>query len=215
MEYTAPKSDCKICGSAFARKGMTRHIKSCLSKAIQPDSSKNAPKSIYLHISDAYNPDYFLHLLVLGRTELAELDAYLRKIWLECCGHLSAFSYERWGEEIDMRTKAAHIFRPGLSFFYQYDFGSTTELEIRCIEVYSGTLGKKSRRIKLLARNAQPIIPCSECGEHPAVQICTECQDEEGGWLCEKCAQTHECEEDLFLPVVNSPRTGVCAYGSD
>jgi hypothetical protein len=30
--------------------------------------------------------------------------------------------------------------------------------------------------------------------------------------LSEDCAQTHEFGEDVFLPVVNSPRTGVCAY---
>lgn len=32
------------------------------------------------------------------------------------------------------------------------------------------------------------------------------------GWLCESCAKNHECDEDMFLPVLNSPRTGVCGY---
>jgi len=27
-----------------------------------------------------------------------------------------------------------------------------------------------------------------------------------------KCARSHECDHEMFLPVVNSPRAGVCAY---
>ena len=34
----------------------------------------------------------------------------------------------------------------------------------------------------------------------------------EEGWLCQSCADEHECGEDMLLPVVNSPRTGVCGY---
>jgi hypothetical protein len=30
--------------------------------------------------------------------------------------------------------------------------------------------------------------------------------------LCQACAEDHECGEDMQLPVVNSPRVGVCGY---
>jgi hypothetical protein len=32
------------------------------------------------------------------------------------------------------------------------------------------------------------------------------------GWLCDECAVGHECGEEMLLPVVNSPRVGVCGY---
>ncbi len=61
--------------------------------------------------------------------------------------------------------------------------------------------------------SGEPIIPCDECGKFQATQICTFCQWDDGGWLCDNCAKVHNCDEDdMFLPVVNSPRAGVCAY---
>ena len=91
MEHETPKSTCRLCGAAFARRGITRHIKSCLTKHLHA-ASKGKPKElIYLHVQDTFTPDYFLHLLMAARTPLEALDAYLREIWLECCGHMSAF----------------------------------------------------------------------------------------------------------------------------
>ncbi len=29
---------------------------------------------------------------------------------------------------------------------------------------------------------------------------------------CDKCIEAHECGEDYVMPIVNSPRTGVCGY---
>lgn len=209
MEYTAPKSKCGLCGSEFAGRGMTRHLKSCLKKNLEKKGGTGKPKDLlFLKVSDAYNPDYFLYLLLDGKTTLDSLDAFLRDIWVECCGHMSAFSIERYGEEMDMGKKVVKAFEFAGNLIYQYDFGSTTELNIQDLGLYRGTMDKK---IQVIARNAEPLIPCDACGAKPAVRICSECMDD-GGWLCEDCAKTHECGEDAFIPVVNSPRTGVCAY---
>ena len=35
--------------------------------------------------------------------------------------------------------------------------------------------------------------------------------DTEKGWLCEAHAEKHR-HQDMFLPVVNSPRVGMCGY---
>ena len=32
-------------------------------------------------------------------------------------------------------------------------------------------------------------------------------------FLCEDCAKTHACDEEMRLNVCNSPRMGVCGYG--
>ena len=210
MEYDELKSKCGLCGSEFARQGMTRHLKSCLKKNLEKKGSKAKPKDlVLLNVSDAFNPGYFLYLLIGGKTTLSDLDDFLRDIWLECCGHMSAFSFEQYGDEIDMGQKIVNALALGNSLIYQYDFGSTTELSIREMGRYRGPMAKK---IQTIARNTQPVIPCDQCSAKPAVQICTECMWDDEGWLCEDCAQTHECGDDMFLPVVNSPRTGVCAY---
>jgi hypothetical protein len=209
MEYQAPKSTCSLCGAEFARQGMARHINACLKKHIRGKSEGKRQALLHLQVLDAYNQDYFLHLLLAEKTTLDDLDGFLRGIWLECCGHMSAFSYERYGDEIDMRRKAHDIFNPGTKIAYQYDFGSTTELILQARGHYRGPIKGK---IQVIARNAQPIIPCDQCNAKPAVHICSECSWNDGGWLCEACAESHECDDDMFLPVVNSPRTGVCGY---
>jgi len=211
MEYQAPKSRCSLCNSEFKRQGLTRHIKSCLTKHLQKPSEAKPHNLLYLNIFDPFNPDYFLHLLIFGNSTFESLDVFLRDIWLECCGHMSSFSRQRYGDEIKMHHKVEDILMPGAELKYQYDFGSTTELTIRAVDNYQGaTNGNK--KIQLITRNAQPIIPCDECGLKPAVHICCECQWDDKGWLCEECSETHGCDEEMFLPVVNSPRTGVCGY---
>ncbi|NOQ46263.1 MAG: hypothetical protein GQ559_06280 [Desulfobulbaceae bacterium] len=110
-----------------------------------------------------------------------------------------------------MTTKIKQICASGGTLTYLYDFGSTTELHVKIFKEITSSI-KISDDIILLSRNAEPVIPCDECGKYPAKHICTECQWDGSGWLCEKCAATHECGDEMFLPVVNSPRAGVCAY---
>ncbi|MCF6186650.1 MAG: hypothetical protein L3J49_04135 [Desulfobulbaceae bacterium] len=184
----------------------------CLKKHSPKTKNSLHRKYCFLSVQAAYNPDYFLFLLVVQDATVEDLDDYLRKIWLECCGHMSSFSYGKWGEELPLTTKIREICLRGESLTYMYDFGSTTELQVKIFREVASSI-KISEDIILLTRNAEPLIPCDVCSKYPAKHICTECQwNGDNGWLCEKCAKTHECGDERFLPVVNSPRTGVCAY---
>jgi hypothetical protein len=211
MEYHAPDSTCQLCGQDFARKGMARHIGLCLKKELEKRPVNRSETLIHLHISATYQSDYFLHLLVSSRITLNELDRYLRSIWLECCGHMSVFFIKKNREELSMSSRIDDLFSHTSELHYEYDFGSTTDLSIKLLNKYSGTSGLAGK-INLLARNAMPVVPCDDCGESPTVQICSECQWDGGGWLCDACAEEHDCDEEMLLPVVNSPRVGVCAY---
>ena len=51
--------------------------------------------------------------------------------------------------------------------------------------------------------------PCGGCGKL-ATKVCTQCGADESGWLCDRRMHKHERGEDDVLPVVNSPRVGVC-----
>lgn len=59
-----------------------------------------------------------------------------------------------------------------------------------------------------MTRHQQP----ARCAESLPKQVCSICIYEGKGWVCDECAPEHECEEEMFLPVVNSPRVGMCAY---
>ncbi len=84
-----------------------------------------------------------------------------------------------------------------------------SSLRLKVLAERAGAQQKKA--VELLAHNVLPEIPCDVCGK-PATQICSQCIYEEGGQLCEACAEQHECGEEMLLPVINSPRMGMCGY---
>ena len=202
---------CSLCNSRYTKAGMTRHLRSCIPKSLPNQLEQGNRQKPFFHIlvTGHYAPDYWLYLKVNCETGLETLDQFLRDIWLECCGHMSAFRHK--GSELGMGRKLKDILEPGMELLHEYDFGTTTVLLVKVLGGYEGPI-EKNIPIQILSRNEAPEILCGECGKAPAVEICTECQWDEGGWLCQSCAETHECDEDMYLPVVNSPRTGVCGY---
>lgn len=182
------------------------------------------------HLSvDGGGEIHWMHLILPASATLRDLDLFLRYTWLECCGHLSAFtingiSYDSHKTEDpffamlqdgdrDMAEKLGTILVPGLTFSHEYDFGTTTSLRIRVIS--AGTFGKSGKKqVELLVRNDPPDIRCETCGAKATV-VCGYCQWNKEAWFCNTCSKKHakgECGEDSFLPVVNSPRAGQCAY---
>ena len=104
--------------------------------------------------------------------------------------------------------KVGDVFARRKSVEYVYDFGSSTELVIKRVK----SVPARTKEILLLARNEPPAESCDECGG-AATSICVDCSLDEGGLFCGEHAQDHECGEERLLPVVNSPRMGVCGYG--
>jgi hypothetical protein len=203
---------CLLCNGIYTGFGIAKHLQSCLPKHIENRQRNNKSKSqsfFHIMVRGAHAPDYWLHLKIASNAKLGNLDRFLRDIWLECCGHMSAFSYA--GQELGMGRRVGDTLYPGMELLHEYDFGDTTALLIKVLGDYEGPI-KGKKPIEILARNDPPEILCDVCGKALAVEICTECQWEDSGWLCQSCAEAHECDEEMRLPVVNSPRTGVCGY---
>ena len=217
-----PKSEgkCIYCAEIFAKNGISRHLTSHIKRVEKIQSTKKTSFFIKVTGGDLY----FLYLLVHEDSTLRDLDSYLREIWLECCGHLSSFEMKGarmmldWfeGEDeygIDMGTKVNKLFEKGQKFNYEYDFGSTTQLEISVLNEF--TIRDKDK-IFLLSRNEPLVFSCDTCGENPAEAICTICYPGEN-MFCATCGEAHseECEDFAEYAegiIVNSPRMGVCAY---
>ena len=213
---------CNSCGRSVAKAGITRHLKSCMEtdgtavdRATPKGRRPRKVSSFHLVVEGRYRRDYWMHLEVPADLKLQGLDHFLRDTWLECCGHLSAFTiqdqvyFSTLMEPGDrgMGVALGRVLRPGMKFFYEYDFGSTTELALSVVS--EG--GMAGRDIRSLARNNAPVLSCFQCGS-PATGICAECDWDAQGSLCEECTGKHGCDEEMLLPVVNSPRTGTCAY---
>lgn len=110
------------------------------------------------------------------------------------------------------KYKLGDILKPGLKFTHEYDFGSTTYLTLKVIGEREAQINK-SYDLKILARNIAPEIMCDVCGKNTATHLCMECIYDDKGRLCLSCAKKHPHDHyDMFLPVVNSPRVGECAY---
>lgn len=215
---------CYFCKETFNKEGMTRHLQSCSKRnniLKTFSANKNIKKVKIFHIvaeGNDYLSDYWLHIEAPATATLEELDSLLRDVWLECCGHLSLFRIgdelyfsepdENWEQE-DMNIELGNVLSPNKKFYHEYDFGSTTYLKLKVASENDGEV--KGSSIRIIARNDPPPIMCSYC-DKPATQICTECLWSGEEWLCDDCAKNHKCSREMFLPVVNSPRTGVCGY---
>ena len=144
-----------------------------------------------------------------GTGTFADLDAFLRDIWLECCGHMSLFLLEsdllkrlgvknEWdcgdvmpGEEL-MDYEIAEVLEPKLAFGYEYDMGSTTSLRLKVAGIRVGTWAGKEH-VRLLARNLPPEVPCDQCGK-PARWF----DAESDTFHCAACGKKAGDEECLY-----------------
>ena len=230
MVKVTSKGTCVLCNRSFAKTGMTRHLQSCQENNRGGEGGSGSRpgrkrQGFHLAIEGLDRPQYWMHLEIAGNAPLMALDHFLRRTWLECCGHMSAFVIRGrnhfledrgiWADlyDLDMEVTLKETLRPGMRFLHEYDFGSTTELALRVLS--EGNISADHRGIRLLAQNDPPEIPCVKCGT-VAAQICTECVWDGVGFHCDPCAHLHLAQspshEEMFLPVVNSPRVGECAY---
>lgn len=210
------RGTCTFCGREMTRSGLGKHLANCPKRqeAIAAASSGTEQTIYHLLVYDAYTSDYWLHLEVNGRASLKELDSYLRSIWLECCGHLSRFSFGGWqGQEIPMSHKIENVFTTNAELTHIYDFGTSSKTMIKVVTKREGSPLTR-HPIFLMARNNMPEAKCAEC-EKKAGWYCVDCWTEKGLWVtvCDKhvANHSHGGYSDV-APLVNSPRLGMCGY---
>lgn len=193
------KGPCFLCGQEMAAGYMGRHL---LSKHF---SDADDQECCLLRVEDEYS-EYWLYLDIPLTSTLSTLDKFLREVWVECCGHLSAFMPVRgyYDDEYSMSTKVVK-FAPGSVIQYEYDFGSTTTLYVTFVKWV--TRPKQRTAVRVLARNAPYQFKCDLCGKEAAYVDVEEWPQK---FYCEACAEAKNY--DMCLPVVNSPRMGVCGY---
>ena len=213
---------CFICNKEnISYRAITNHVTKCFKAKNKLDDNDTGNNETFLIHLVSYKI-FWLYVEAPAQVELRELDSFLRDIWLECCGHLSCFEngehrYENVCDNTfglpsfgpppeDMSLTLKQFFLDEEKFNYQYDYGSTTEISGKLIGIRKGML--KNNQIRVLARNTLPELECQNCGALP-VSICSACFN----FVCKKCKKKHTCEGgEYLLPIVNSPRMGVCGY---
>jgi len=198
MATNQQKGNCYLCGAELGKVAMKNHM-------LKQHSDPTGEQECCLIRVEGMDKRYWLLLDAPTTASLKNLDDFLRRIWLECCGHMSAFMGSGY-QEFPMSRKLS-AFPEGAQIGYEYDFGDTTELLVSFI---GRTRRKKQREaVRLLARNKPIEWKCAECGK-PAELV--DMSREERPCYCRACAEKSELDPDMILPVTNSPRVGVCAY---
>lgn len=212
MARARSSGTCAFCGGEHPKSTMSRHLATCARRG------RGTEERLSIVVEGAWAPGYWLHLEVKPKATLRDLDDFLRRTWLECCGHLSSFEigdrrFESSADDLfetdaeGMDVAVGKVLGAGASADYVYDFGSSTELKLRVLQP---RLHKPSREpVLLVARNTAPSIDC-ERGHGAAESVCSSC----GQPLCLECSPRHRCGPEMLLPIVNSPRVGTCAYGT-
>lgn len=201
---TGSKGNCFICGAELGKTAMKNHL-------IKAHGGEDGGQECcLLKIEGAYDKDYWLYIDIPMDKSLSDVDSFLRKIWLECCGHLSEFTGSGHGKI--GKSRKLNAFSVGDKLLHEYDFGTTTETLITIAGVI--TRNPQKQIVRLLARNIPPQFRCAEC-DGPAAYICTECiYDSDNPFYCVECGDKHE-HDDMLLPVTNSPRMGQCGYDGE
>jgi len=206
MQKIISRGKCRICNKEFSQRGIKKHILSC--------NKDNGNAKVFLIKAEA--GPFFVYFEIEKNKTLKQLDKFLKELWLECCGHLSAFTinkqiYSSYEEELiydekSMNIKLKDVLDQKLKFHYEYDFGTTTDLDLECIKEKAG-----NKSINIIARNNSLDLKCEIC-KNPATLVCVQCIWDGKGFVCNKCSKKHKCIEPYFLPVVNSPRMGMCGF---
>ncbi len=188
--------NCYICGKTAGKTATKNHV-------LQVHNGGDEPCYL-VKAEGAYDKDYWLLFTVPIDATISAVDKFLRQIWCECCGHMSAL---RMGSHEIGKTKKVSTLSVGDTLLYEYDFGSTTEIIITVVDEISRA--KQRAKVQLLARNVPRQELCGQCGA-PATVVCAW----EGKLLCDECAK-HAEDEAALLQIVNSPRCGECSYDGE
>lgn len=197
---------CKICQQSETMSDMEAHVKTHI-------SAGDADTHYILRIDD--RGAFWMYIQVYGNALLRTIDKFLRQEWLECCGHMSAFTihdtsyYSHSGMGKGMNVKLQNILRDGDVFKHEYDFGTTTTLRLSVVSARISPAVVGKRGIQVLAVHDLVKFVCAVCNA-PTKYVCNECSST----LCKSCAHGHGCDEDSLIYAVQSPRVGLCAYDS-
>lgn len=203
-----------ICKEELTRGTISRHL-------LKKHQSASGTSCFLILVTTSDPSPYWLALIADQHASLADLDNVIREVWVECCGHMSAFHIggteyattwdgdgidDEFSDTEDMHIELDEVLDSGMSFWYEYDFGSTTELKLKVAGVI--TCDDAPEDVFIAGMNTKPDAVCETCGK-PAQYHYNVWEKEQT--FCNICAKDVD-DECYLLPITNSPRTGICGY---
>ena len=234
QEKIKSEGKCLFCGKTFAKAGINRHLATHLKEKVETGKSG---KSFFVKIETDKrwgSSPYFLSLWIDGEAKMKDIDGFLRAIWLECCGHLSAFrnpqmnrsgygmfatmdaydylergnvaKYEKIMEEAAGEIPMSRKVKDALyrGLVLEYEYDFGSST-LLTLTVIDEYLFKADKKIVLLSRNEPLKILCNACKKAPATQVCTVCRYDEDAEFCDKCTEKHAKKCPDFADYASMP----------
>ncbi|MCI0614765.1 hypothetical protein L0244_17380 [bacterium] len=142
MAKSTTNGQCLFCKGTFSKQAMARHLVACEKRKSFEKASASPRRVFHLFVEGRYAPEYWIHLEAETNATLQDLDGLLRDLWLECCGHLSAFTIagqtysssvmDEFGDK-NMNAPLGKVLYPKMKFSHEYDFGTTTDLTLKIV----------------------------------------------------------------------------------
>lgn len=211
---------CVFCEKTFAKAGINRHLQTHFPQKLT-ENEKGTSFLVKIEPHNDYwsGPGYFLYLWIDGETKMKKVDNFLRDIWLECCGHMSAFrnpkarrsggmwdffeaqelleqgktkEYEKLMEQTSGEVPMS---RKAKKVFYkdlklEYEYDFGSSTNLLVTTIAEYPI-KADKKIVLLSRNEPLELYCQTCGNEPAVELCSVEDWNKDYLFCEKCAKKH------------------------
>ena len=121
-------------------------------------------------------------------------------------------------EDRSLDAPLEKVLKVGQKFSYEYDFGSSTDLTLKVLSEREGANQNEDEdedTIEILAQNIEPVMLCKVCGKPAKFVVGGYFDVEENAFCSKKCVKKSGEDAEMLLPVVNSPRVGVCGYTGD
>ncbi len=153
---------CYYCNKELTERTIKRHTKSCseMKKIIEEKMkyTKGVKDQFIISMKDKYNPSlYCIYVSIDANLQLQHLDKFIRDIWVESYGHLSAFYidkevyHDNSDEQYEMNFHLKDVLNINKKFEYEYDFGSTTYLTLEVVDTIK--VPSEFSQVEIIARN--------------------------------------------------------------
>lgn len=156
------KGKCYYCGKELTERTIKRHMKNCseMKKVVEEKmkDTKGLRDQFIISMKDKNAPSvYCIYVSIDADLQLNHLDKFIRDIWVECCGHSSAFTIDgkvykdNSNEKFEMNFYLKDVLEVNKKFKYQYDFESATHLILEVVDIIE--VSKEFSQIEIIARN--------------------------------------------------------------
>ena len=204
------KINCNFCSKKFGIKAIEGHLSTCIPNFV---NEKSGYLIEFISIGGVINKSYQMFAIFGNKCRFNHIDKFLRRMWCECCNHMSTIDVIEEVNENETHTNVKFNtliskYEHANQFIYCYDMGSITNIYFRIIKKLEGI--NKNTDIELLYRNEPFKIKCDNFKKCKGVAMYVFEQE----LFCDTCKNNIDKEnQEYVLKISNSPRSGICAYG--